>query len=40
MSQQHERIAERVLAWALRAVELNDYQPGIEAIDRSFKART
>ncbi len=40
MSQQHERIAERVLAWTLRAVELGDYQPGIEAIDRSFKART
>ena len=39
MSQQHERIAERVLAWTLRAVEKNDYQPGIEAIDRSFKAR-
>ena len=40
MSQQHERIAERVLAWALRAVEMDDYQPGIEAIDRSFLART
>ena len=39
MSQQHERIAERVLAWTLRAVEHNDYQPGIEAIGRSFKAR-
>lgn len=39
MSQQHERIAERVLAWALLAVEQNDYRPGIEAIDRSFKAR-
>lgn len=39
MSQQHERIAERVLAWTLRAVEHGDYQPGIEAIDRSFKAR-
>ena len=40
MSQQHERIAERVLAWTLRAVEQNDYQPGIEAIGRSFKDRT
>ena len=40
MSQQHERIAERVLAWTLRAVEHNDYQPGIEAIGRSFNART
>ena len=39
MSQQHERIAERVLAWTLQAVEHNDYQPGIEAISRSFKAR-
>lgn len=39
MSQQHERIAERVLAWALQAVEQDDYQPGIEAIARSFKAR-
>ncbi|WP_277373853.1 catabolite repressor/activator [Pseudomonas sp. AA-38] len=39
MSQQHERIAERVLAWALRAVEQDDYQPGIEAIERSFLAR-
>ena len=39
MSQQHERIAERVLAWTLQAVERNDYRPGIEAIDRSFKAR-
>ncbi|ARS47621.1 transcriptional regulator [Ectopseudomonas mendocina] len=40
MSQQHERIAERVLAWTLQAVEQDDYQPGIEAIERSFKART
>ncbi|HEY1027203.1 MAG TPA: catabolite repressor/activator [Pseudomonas sp.] len=40
MSQQHERIAERVMAWTLRAIEHNDYQPGIEAIGRSFKART
>lgn len=39
MSQQHERIVERVLSWALRAVEQDDYQPGIEAIERSFKAR-
>lgn len=39
MSQQHERIAERVLSWALRAVEQDDYQPGIEAIGRSFRAR-
>ena len=39
MSQQHERIAERVLAWTLQAVENNDYSPGIEAIERSFKAR-
>ena len=40
MSQQHECIAERVLAWTLRAVEHNDYQPGIEAIGRRFKDRT
>ena len=39
MSQQHERIAERALAWTLQAVENNDYRPGIEAIERSFKAR-
>lgn len=39
MSQQHERITERVLAWTLQAVENNDYRPGIEAIERSFKAR-
>ena len=39
MSQQHERIAERVLHWALQAVEQDDYRPGIEAIGRSFKAR-
>ena len=39
MSQQHERIAERALAWTLQAVENNEYRPGIEAIERSFKAR-
>ena len=39
MSQQHERIAERALAWTLQALENNDYRPGIEAIERSFKAR-
>ena len=39
MSQQHERIAERALAWTLQAVENNDYRPGIEAVERSFKAR-
>ncbi|MGP0170794.1 catabolite repressor/activator [Pseudomonas sp. NCHU5208] len=39
MCQQHERIAERVLTWALRAVEQDDYQPGVEAIERSFLAR-
>ena len=39
MSQQHERIAERALAWTLQAVENNVYRPGIEAIERSFKAR-
>lgn len=39
MSQQHERIAERVMSWVLQAIEQADYQPGIEAIARSFKAR-
>lgn len=38
-SQQHEQIAERVMAWALQAVEQADYQPGIEAISRRFRAR-
>lgn len=38
-SQQHERIAERVMTWALQAIEQADYQPGIDAIPRCFKAR-
>ncbi|NQD96581.1 substrate-binding domain-containing protein, partial [Pseudomonas sp. CrR25] len=39
ISQQHERIAERVLDWAIRAVEQADYRPGIEAIPRTLKTR-
>jgi len=39
ISQQHERIAERVLDWAIRAIEQDDYQPGIEAIPRTLKIR-
>ena len=39
ISQQHERIAERVLHWAIRAIEADDYQPGMEAIPRLLKTR-
>lgn len=39
ISQQHERIAERVLTLAIAAIEQNHYQPGIEAIARLLKVR-
>src|SRR3990167_61492 len=39
ISQQHAQIAERALALALRAIEQDDYQPGIEAIPRILKIR-
>lgn len=39
ISQQHEQIAERVLQWVLRAIEQDDYQPGVEAIPRILKNR-
>ncbi|WP_372875722.1 catabolite repressor/activator [Pseudomonas sp.] len=39
ISQQHAQIAERVLDLALRAIEQDDYQPGIEAIPRTLKIR-
>jgi LacI family fructose operon transcriptional repressor len=37
--QQHAQIADRVLDLALRAIEQDDYQPGIEAIPRILKIR-
>ncbi|MDP2244462.1 catabolite repressor/activator [Pseudomonas sp.] len=39
ISQQHAQIADRVLALILRAIEQDDYQPGIEAIPRILKIR-
>ena len=39
IAQQHEQIAERVLYWALRAIEQDDYQPGLEAVPRLLKTR-
>ncbi len=39
ISQQFDRIAERVLDWTLRAIEGNDYLPGVEAIPRTLKIR-
>ena len=39
ISQQHARIAERVLDWALRAIEQQDYRPGVEAINRELITR-
>lgn len=39
ISQQHRFIAERVLDWALRAIERHEYQPGIEAISRELITR-
>ncbi|TBU88630.1 catabolite repressor/activator [Phytopseudomonas dryadis] len=39
ISQQHERIAERVFAQVLAALDGGDYQPGLEAIPRILKKR-
>ena len=39
ISQQHAQIAERVLDWALQAIEQNHYKPGVEAIPRVLKNR-
>lgn len=39
ISQQHERIAERALAQAIRAIEQGDYRPGVIAIERELKIR-
>lgn len=39
IAQQHEQIAERVLDWALRAIEQDDYRPGVDAIPRRLKIR-
>ncbi|NRH27234.1 MULTISPECIES: catabolite repressor/activator [Pseudomonas] len=39
IAQQHQQIAEKVLYWALQAIEHNHYSPGIEAIARTLKIR-
>jgi LacI family transcriptional regulator, fructose operon transcriptional repressor len=39
ISQQHAQIADRVLDWALQAIEQDHYQPGVEAIPRLLKQR-
>jgi LacI family transcriptional regulator, fructose operon transcriptional repressor len=39
MAQQHQLIAEKALALALAAVEQDQYQPGVNAITRTFKQR-
>lgn len=39
ISQQHERIAERTLEQAIRAIEHGDYRPGVIAIERELKIR-
>ncbi|MBB3102066.1 catabolite repressor/activator [Azomonas macrocytogenes] len=38
-TQQHARIAEQLLVWALDAIEKNEYHPGIHAIERVLKIR-
>ncbi len=40
ISQQHERLAERILHWALQGIEQGVYQPGLEAIPRILKNRS
>ena len=37
--QQHAQIAERTLEQAIRAIEQNDYRPGVIAIERELKVR-
>jgi LacI family fructose operon transcriptional repressor len=39
MAQQHQLIADKALALALAAIEQADYQPGVQAIARTFKQR-
>ncbi|MHA6492541.1 catabolite repressor/activator [Pseudomonas borbori] len=39
IAQQHDQIAARVWEWAIRAIEQNDYQPGLEAVARTLKLR-
>tara|TARA_Y100001949_G_scaffold176477_1_gene189792 strand:- start:569 stop:1558 length:990 start_codon:yes stop_codon:yes gene_type:complete len=39
ISQQHEQIAEQALSHAIRAIEQNDYRPGVIAIERVLKQR-
>ena len=39
MSQQHQLIADKALELALAAIENDDYQPGVQAIARTFKQR-
>ena len=39
MAQQHQLIADKALALALAAIEQSDYQPGVQAIPRTFKQR-
>jgi LacI family fructose operon transcriptional repressor len=39
MAQQHQLIADKALALALAAIEQSDYQPGVQAIARTFKQR-
>ncbi|MFS2159911.1 catabolite repressor/activator [Pseudomonas sp. Pseusp122] len=39
MAQQHQLIAEKALALALAAIEQDQYEPGVQAIVRTFKQR-
>jgi len=39
MAQQHQLIAEKALALALAAIEQDHYEPGVQAIPRTFKQR-
>jgi len=39
ISQQHEQIAELALLQAIRAIEQNDYRPGVLAVERVLKVR-
>ncbi|SDS11699.1 transcriptional regulator, LacI family [Pseudomonas asplenii] len=39
MAQQHQLIADKALQLALAAIEEKDYQPGVQAIARTFKQR-
>jgi hypothetical protein len=39
MAQQHQLIADKALELAVTAIEQADYQPGVQAIARTFKQR-